>query len=375
MEPNSSLSSQANFVAISNPLDAWIALAMRAPSGDNCQPWAFTFFDDHFRVAIDSQRSEHFLDQNQSAAWLSLGCLCENLRISAEHFGFSCNITLESEHSVVVDYSRIPQVKNESLSEAILKRQTYRGPLKSASLDLTEYQNRFKNFPRAQRYQWKPAQNVSSKLLWKWAWLESVLWLKTPLMRDFTKWIHFKKEKFDDGLTLENLQVSLLDQLTLVIFKKFPALVKLVPFLIFKIQTYFRLKFLVENSAGLIVLSGPFMGYEDYFYAGMELQRMWVYLTEKKLKAQPFAIQSLFLNFANSKENQQILSAKQIKKIEEIKVQTSQEFQLNQNLIFALRFGKTESEIPALPRRTIERTPGVKDSVRRAQVEPYKKAH
>ena len=152
-------------------------------------------------------------------------------------------------------------------------------------------------------------------------------------------------------------------------------MVKLVPFLIFKIQTYFRLKFLVENSAGLIVLSGPFTGYEDYFYAGMELQRMWVFLTEQKLKAQPFAIQSLFLNFANSKTNQQILSAKQIKKIEEIKVQTSQEFQVNQNLVFALRFGKTEAEIPALPRRTIDRTPGLTESAGRAPGEPFKKAH
>ena len=350
------LNSQINSGSL---LDSWIALAMRAPSGDNCQPWQFTFFEDHFRIAIDSVRARHFLDQNESAAWISMGCLCENLRASAELFGFSCNITLESEYSVVIAYSRIPQVKNEALREAILARQTFRGALKEASLNLTEYQNKFKNLPRSQSFQWKQEKKISSDLMWKWSWLESVLWLKTPLMRDFTHWIHFKNEKFEDGVTLENLQINLMDQLMLVVFKKIPALVRLVPSFVFKIQTYFRIKFLVEKSAGLLLLSGEFKGYQDYFYAGMEIQRMWVYLTEQKMKAQPLAIQSLFLNFANSKVNQQILSAKQIQKIEQVRDQTKNELGLKQNFIFALRYGKSDVQLPALPRRTISSNPTI----------------
>ena len=145
------LNSQMNSGSL---LDSWIALAMRAPSGDNCQPWQFTFFEDHFQIAIDSVRARHFLDQNESAAWISMGCLCENLRSSAEQFGFSCNITLESEHSVIIAYGRIPQVKNEALREAILARQTFRGALKEASLNLTEYQTKFKILPLSQRFQW-----------------------------------------------------------------------------------------------------------------------------------------------------------------------------------------------------------------------------
>lgn len=340
---------------MASELDSWIALSVRAPSGDNCQPWDFTFLEDSFRISINSERTLHFLDQNESAAWISIGCLCENLNVSAEQFGFSCQIEIESSQSVMVSYDRVSRVKNEEVKDTILKRQTFRGRLEQVVLNLADYQKSLQSFAGNRRYEWKTVNSISRNLIWKWSWLESLLWLKTPLMRDFTKWLHFKNEKFDDGLTLENLQVSLMDRLSLISFKKIPSLIRLIPFFFFEFKSYLRLKFLIEKSSGLLLLSGPFKQYQDYFYAGMEIQRMWLYMTKNKIKSQPLAIQSLFLNFANSKVNREILSSKQIKKIEDIRNQTYSDLQIdqNQNLIFAFRFGQSEKELPTLPRRKV----------------------
>ncbi len=334
---------------------SWIDLSIKAPSGDNCQPWDFTFLDDRFRISINHLRTKHYLDQNESAAWISIGCLWENLSRSAEQFGFSCSMEIESNQSIMVNYERVSPVSNEDIKNDIINRHTFRGKLNNAVLNLADYSNLYKSLPGSQRYQWKTVKDISRQLIWKWSELEALLWLKTPLMQDFAKWLHSKNEKSEDGITLENLQVSLMDSLSLMSFKKIPSLIRLIPFYFFELKTFLRLKFLIEKSSGLLLLSGPFKEYQDYFYAGMEIQRMWLFMTHSKIKSQPLTIQSLFLNFTNSQVNQQILSSAQIQKMEDVKERTYDHFNIdkNQNLIFAFRFGQTTEVIPRLPRRKV----------------------
>jgi sulfur-carrier protein adenylyltransferase/sulfurtransferase len=338
---------------MTNTFDNWLNLSLRAPSGDNCQPWQFTFSDNKFVIGVDEQRARHFLDQNQSATWISIGCLCENLRLSAPSFGYSCDIIIENDQSVTVHYKNCQEKKDESLLNAITQRQTYRGELGAVDLDLSKYRERFGNESASGKHEWKTVRSISRGLIWKWSWLEAVLWLKTPLMKDFTKWLRLKNDSKVDGLTLENLQISLSDQLLLMSFKKFPPLIKFVPFLFFKFMSFMRLSALVKKSSGILFLSGPFSNFRDYFSAGVEIQRMWVFMTENKIKAQPLAIQSLFLNFSDSVTNRQTLSENQIKMIKDIKEKTYQELQINKNLIFSFRFGSANKKISFLSRRPV----------------------
>jgi hypothetical protein len=333
------------------PITSWIQLAMRAPSGDNSQPWDFSFYSGHFRISINQDRAKHFLDQNHSASWISMGCLCENLNLSAAQFGFSCQITIDSDSSVDVSYETIKPVKNNVVRDSILGRQTFRGALESVDLSLSEYHKKFSDVPGERSFEWKIVKSVSQDLLKEWSWLEALLWLKTPLMGDFTKWLRLKTKNFEDGVTLENLQIGFVDKISLFIFKKFPSLVRLIPFFVLNYQTKIRLNFLLENSSGLLVLSGPFKNFEDYFYAGREIQRMWLFMEENKIKAQPIAIQSLYLNFVKSISNQQTLNATQLDKIADIRQLTYKELQINQSLVYAFRFGSSNVELPKMPRR------------------------
>lgn len=331
----------------------WINLAVSAPSGDNCQPWDLKFFDQKFRIEINQERAEHFLDQDQSASWISLGCLCENLHLSAKSFGFDCTFVIESASSVVVLWEKITPEVNADLLEIIRSRHTYRGKMEEASLDLNEYNECYKEVPGRSLFEWRVTPKISKKLIVNWSWLETVLWLKTSLMRDFTKWLRGKNEKFSDGFTFENLHIPWLDQLFLKMFKKMHGMINLVPFFIFEIKSYLRLKFLIEKSSGVLWLAGPMNDYRDYFYAGMEIQRMWLYLTKKKIRSQPLAIQSLFLNFVGRPQIARFLSPAQRHRIQSIKENTYQELNISQSLVFLFRFGRSTEVSPLLPRRRV----------------------
>lgn len=335
-------------------LESWIQLATRAPSGDNSQPWDFTFGPDQFTVIINTERARHFLDQDMSATWIGLGCLCENLERSAAFFGLSCQITIASKMSVTVKYQALDSKINTNISEIISQRQTFRGKLGKVDLNLNSLNIEFPvQLGREHSYAWTVVSTLTTKLIWNWSWLESVLWLKTSLMSDFTKWLHTKDEQYEYGVSLESLQVSRLDILSLMLFKKIPSLIKTVPTWFFQIKTFFRLKFLFDNSSGLLCLYGKLNDYRDYFYAGKEIQRMWLYLTKCKIKAQPLAIQSLFLNFIDSDSIKNSLTQAQIGKIKSIKMETLAALKAPQDLLFILRFGTTKESLPLLPRKKI----------------------
>lgn len=335
-------------------LESWIQLATRAPSGDNSQPWDFAFDSGLFKITINRDRARHFLDQDMSATWISIGCLCENLERSAAFFGFECLLNVETDHSVTVKYQAIEPQTDSNTIDIVTKRQTFRGKLNTVNIDLSTFNLEFPVLPNdGPQFTWQSVPTVSKTLLWKWSWLESVLWLKTSLMADFTKWLHGKNETYEYGISLESLQVSLMDQLSLMLFKKVPNLTKAVPSWFFQLKTYFRLKFLIESSAGLLCLSGSFRDYRDYFYAGKEIQRMWLYLTKNNIKAQPLAIQSLFLNFANSDSVKGSLTGDQVRKIKSIKIETQMDLNISKDLIFTFRYGRTEQSLPLLPRKKI----------------------
>lgn len=336
--------------------EAWINLSFKAPSGDNCQPWTLTFVEKQFRIAIDHERARHFLDQDLSASWISVGCLCENLYISAKSFGFECRFVLESPDSVIVLWEK----KNEELSldvetlNAIRTRQTFRGGMGDAQIDLNEYSSFYVDEPDRAGFEWKITSTVSKKLLKEWSWLETVLWLKTSLMSDFTHWLRFKPGELQDGVMLANLKIPIVDQICLAIFKKFKSLIHWVPFYIFEVKSYLRLKFLIEKSAGVLSLVGPVDGYKDYFRAGREVQRMWLYLTKKKLKLQPLAIQSLFLNFISNPSVKKFLTQGQVSQMQSVKKATYRELNISKELVFSFRFGQSDEEVSPLPRRWVE---------------------
>ena len=85
-----SASNTTRSAALSNNLQALIAAGIRAPSGDNCQPWQFRLDASRERLYIDliPERAKSFFDYQHNASFLSIGAVIENLRIEAALLGF-----------------------------------------------------------------------------------------------------------------------------------------------------------------------------------------------------------------------------------------------------------------------------------------------
>lgn len=330
----------------------WINLSLRAPSGDNCQPWVISYYDDFFYISIDEKASQHFLDQNFAASWISMGCLCENLIQSSRHFGFKCEISLDSNMSVLVKYQRVAKENTQNIIDSIKNRATFRGRLHSADFSVERMAGH--QVATEARFKWHQRNQVSSELIEDWAELESLLWLKTPLMKDFTKWVHFTLNGYLDGVTLKNLMLNAFDQLSFVLIKLFPFVIHVIPYWFFKYNSQKRLSFLLKNSSGLVFLEGNISKISDYFYVGHEIQRMWLYITQQGLRAQPLSIQSLFLNYTENEINKCYLTESQLNKIKDIKRNTKGKFGIEQELVFMLRFGKSAEVLDPLPRKTLE---------------------
>lgn len=336
-----------------NSFNDWINLSLRAPSGDNCQPWLFKIYDSSFEIRIDHKKVDHFLDQNIAASWISLGCLFFNLKKSAPYYGFNCKCELNSESSIIVYFWREQKTNDPKLISDIIKRRTYRGiMMKDYSPDISMH-----NYDQS-IFKWSFKGAKSIDFLHLWAELESIVWIKTTLMRDFTKWINIGRKKFTEGIDLKNLMINFFDKISIITFKKFPDLIKIVPIIPFRITSFIRLKFLIKNSSGIVFLSGKFNNYNDFFLAGQEIQSMWLYLTNNGFEVQPMAIESLFFNYTDSEVSTKLLSAHYLNRVKFIEKQTYIKLDIDtkQKIIFMFRVGKSFGTAEEyLPRNDIEK--------------------
>lgn len=70
-----------------------IEAGIRAPSGDNCQPWKFRLTkENEIDIYISLESSESFFDTDLRATYLSIGAVIENIRIAAATNGYVIDI-------------------------------------------------------------------------------------------------------------------------------------------------------------------------------------------------------------------------------------------------------------------------------------------
>lgn len=72
-----------------------VSAGIRAPSGDNCQPWSFSRAGDSaLQIDILPDRAKSFFDVNLNATYLSAGAVSENIRIQALAEGYTARAEL-----------------------------------------------------------------------------------------------------------------------------------------------------------------------------------------------------------------------------------------------------------------------------------------
>ena len=71
---------------------ALVEAAIRAPSGDNCQPWHFRFDGDCVAIDIVPERAQSFFDFRHRGTFLSVGAVLENMYVQAVTMGLAAAV-------------------------------------------------------------------------------------------------------------------------------------------------------------------------------------------------------------------------------------------------------------------------------------------
>lgn len=112
--------------------------AILAPSSHNVQPWKFRVFNNGIAVYADYTRRLPVSDPDNRELLMSVGAAIMNLRIAAEHFGFTCRVdyNFSGDSELPVAFATLtretvaptPDPSLDSLFLSITKRHTNRQP-------------------------------------------------------------------------------------------------------------------------------------------------------------------------------------------------------------------------------------------------------
>ena len=110
-----------------------LSYAIHSPSTHNSQPWLFKIKTNSLDLFFDEKLKIPNADPEGRDLFISLGCLIENIRISASHFGYFMeeNILVDKQNNKVANLSFTKNnslnKKDEILFNHILKRVNARG--------------------------------------------------------------------------------------------------------------------------------------------------------------------------------------------------------------------------------------------------------
>lgn len=127
---------------------AIISAGVRAPSGDNCQPWLFRHTDSQIDIHIVPERAKSFFDYEFRGSMISVGAVIENLRTQAAQFNYECAIEYacgigEQDPAATITLKRSDRVAADTdYLSAMRERTVNRRPYWPGSLD-KKYVNEF----------------------------------------------------------------------------------------------------------------------------------------------------------------------------------------------------------------------------------------
>lgn len=271
-----------------------IEAAVRAPSGDNCQPWRFVISGDVIQIYNIPDKDTSPFNLRQRASYVAHGALLENLSIAASAFGFSPEISLFPDSNdpnlVAIVHMREGTASVDPLFPFIPKRCTnrkrYRGgelsPLESQSL--ASASERIPGgkvaLTRNKSEQSEIAQIVSlnDRLMFENQYLHAFLF-------DHVRWNDAEAREKSDGLDIKTLELAPPDSLAFPLLKSWPLVNLLGNFGVTRIIAGSARK-LALSAAAIGVVSVPGNSDKDCIAAGRLMERVWLEATKLDLSFQ-----------------------------------------------------------------------------------------
>ncbi len=261
--------------------------AVRAPSGDNCQPWRFEIAKGEIRLFNCPERDTSLYNYQQRASLVAHGALLENLFIAASAEGYRSQIDAfpDPEKPDLVATVKLEQATpaNEPLYKAIfsrtINRRRYSGqPLNDEQRTALEKAVRSVDGARLVFLEKEPQKIQLARIIG----CNDRLVFENPHLHGFLfehlRWNEQEASRHGDGLDVRSLELSLLDRLGMRLFKSYRLTNLLNHFGMSRIVGAKAVGLARSSSAlGAIVISATTA--LDYLNAGRLVERIWLEAT------------------------------------------------------------------------------------------------
>lgn len=284
-------------------LDDLIEAGIRAPSGDNAQPWSFRWRDNVLSIYLEAERSRSFFDVGHVAGLISIGAVVENIALQAASDGWAAQVEWCADKSdpdcrARMVFSRTNRSPNLPVQRAIRERCVNRRPYHRRPIDPAWLAARRDEVRAAGGsliwHTSRPEIRAAAALARKADWLR---FSHRQLHEDFMSELRFTAadaQRTRDGLPIPTLESGPLAG---------PFLRFVAPWRRMRVLNRLRIHHLLSWQTEFLVRSAPALGLlvmpgrdDEVFLAGGRLmESVWLSATAIGLAFQPVTALTLFL--------------------------------------------------------------------------------
>lgn len=285
-------------------LETLLSAAVRAPSGDNTQPWCFEVDETDLRIALhlDPTRDPSPMNAGQRMARLALGAALENILCTARHNGWQADLTWGGSPALAAVRVHAPAGLPGQLEPAVASRVTNRRVYESRQVEpgvLAALQEQTSDLAGIHAC-WITEPQQLSALAALIGRADAFMFGARAIRHAFLGNVRFDQPAdatVEAGLSLASLESSAADRLALRCLRRTPQwLVRCSGVLrLFAAKS----RQLVESASGLCLIVAPDGREETDVLAGRLMQRAWLALTATGLAAQPMMSLLVLENIAD----------------------------------------------------------------------------
>lgn len=267
-----------------------LSCATRAPSTHNSQPWLFKIVPNGVSVFYDKKLKLPEADKNGRDLFISMGCMLENMKIAAIHFGFEMftKISIDEGNQHVAEitfFEKLSELKkkDDKMFNQIIRRVNGRGKFKEEKIP-ENISEKIKNIVNEfTDYKISLTMLTEKKNINKMAMLtqESIhaVYHRPSFRLEMSHWMNSNLSKKKEGIPGYSLRMPLF--LSIII-----------PFIIrhFNIGKFLgKLNFKSLNSAPLIiVLSSSIDTKENWIHIGQCAEKVMLFLQSEGFQTSIF---------------------------------------------------------------------------------------
>lgn len=270
------------------PVEEILALAARAPSGHNTQPWNVKIIaPTHWTIGIAPSRRLPAVDPTARETYLSLGAFLENLIIASAHYGYQTeyDVLASSPSSMdVIDLRFLADKPRPQRLDRIRLRRTVRNGYRAEEIraadrkDLMTYGEGLHYFPKGSG----AATHISEGTLEA----NRQQAFRNPAEEELAQWIRWSAAdgaKYKNGLTPASMEIDGISGWYVSHFFNHESVLSKS----FRDTTVKQVQQRVTQGAGWLIVTSKSAETAALIDTGRKVERMWLGLREKNIAIHP----------------------------------------------------------------------------------------